>query len=107
MFAVWKVEGRLPKLDLRQALTVAALGLTGVFAYNLFFFNGLTLIGAARAARIIALNPVAIALFSALLYRVALPLSRLIGIPLSMIGALVVITQGQPLQYIRVRISRA
>ena len=39
LLAVWKIEGRLPKLDLRQALTVAALGLTGVFAYNLFFFN--------------------------------------------------------------------
>jgi len=56
LLAVWKTEGRLHKLDARQALAVAALGLTGVFAYNLFFFNGLTLIGAARAALIIALN---------------------------------------------------
>ena len=51
----------------------------------------------ARAALIIALNPVAITLCSALIYREALPLSRLIGIPLSVIGALVVITRGQPL----------
>ena len=98
LLAVCMSEGRLPRLNARQALAVAALGLTGVFAYNLFFFNGLSLIGAARAALIIALNPVAITLCSALIYREALPLSRLVGIPLSVIGALVVITRGQPLQ---------
>ena len=98
LLALCMSEGRLPRLEARQALAVAALGLTGVFAYNLFFFNGLSLIGAARAALIIALNPVAITLCSALIYREALPLSRLIGIPLSVIGALVVITRGQPLQ---------
>jgi len=96
--AVWRLEGRLPALNLRQTLGVAALGLTGIFAYNLFFFNGLTLIGAGRAALIIALNPVAITLCSALIYKESLPLSRLIGIPLSVVGALVVITKGDPMQ---------
>jgi drug/metabolite transporter (DMT)-like permease len=98
LLAIWKIEGRLPKLNFKQALAVTALGLTGVFAYNLFFFNGLTLIEASRASLIIALNPVAITLCSALIYRETLPLSRLIGIPLSVVGALVVITRGQPLQ---------
>ena len=87
----------MPKLSLRQVPGILALGLTGIFAYNLFFFNGLTLIGAGRAALIIALNPVAITLCSALIYRETLPLSRMLGIPLSLIGALVVITRGQPL----------
>jgi drug/metabolite transporter (DMT)-like permease len=90
-------EGGLPRLLPRQIPAVLALGATGIFAYNLFFFNGLTLIGAGRAALIIALNPVAITLCSALIYREPLPLSRLIGIPLSVIGALVVITKGDPL----------
>ena len=98
LLAIWKLEGRLPKLNLRQSLAVAALGLTGVFAYNLFFFNGLTLIEASRAALIIALNPVAITLCAALIYREPLPLSRIVGIPLSVIGAVVVITRGAPLQ---------
>jgi len=106
LLAVWKIEGRLPKLDRRQALAVAALGLTGVFAYNLFFFNGLTMIGAGRAALIIALNPVAITLCSALIYREPLPLSRIIGIPLSAIGALMVITRGHPLQILSGGIGR-
>ncbi|WP_020675027.1 DMT family transporter [Geopsychrobacter electrodiphilus] len=89
-------EGGLPRLDLRQAVAVSALGLTGIFAYNLFFFNGLTLIGAGRAALIIALNPVAITLCSALVYKEVLPLSRIIGIPISVLGAMVVITRGHP-----------
>ncbi len=97
LLALWKLEGRLPRLSLNQALAVAALGLTGVFAYNLFFFNGLTMIEASRAALIIALNPVAITLCSALVYREALPLSRIVGIPLSVTGAVVVITRGNPL----------
>lgn len=106
LFAVWKVEGTLPKLDFRQGLAVVALGLTGVFAYNLFFFNGLTLISASRAALIIALNPVAITLCSALIYRESLPLIRVLGIPLSVIGALVVITKGHPLMILSGDIGR-
>ena len=106
LLAVWKVEGALPKLDFRQGLAVAALGLTGVFAYNLFFFNGLTLIGAGRAALIIALNPVAITLCSALIYRETLPLSRILGIPLSVVGALVVITRGHPLMILSGGVGR-
>jgi len=97
MVAVVASEGRLPKLDVRQSLAVTALGATGVFAYNLFFFNGLTLIGAGRAALIIALNPVAITICSALVYREPLPLSRILGIPVSVLGAVVVISRGDPL----------
>ncbi len=97
LLALWKLEGRLPRLTFKQSLAVAALGLTGVFAYNLFFFNGLTMIEASRAALIIALNPVAITLCSALVYREPLPLSRILGIPLSVTGAVVVITRGNPL----------
>jgi drug/metabolite transporter (DMT)-like permease len=106
LLAVCKVEGRLPKLNVRQGLAVAALGLTGVFAYNLFFFNGLALIGAGRAALIIALNPVAITLCSALIYRERLPLSRIVGIPLSVVGALVVITRGHPLMILSGGVGR-
>jgi len=106
LIAVLKSEGRLPKLDLRQALAIIALGATGVFAYNLFFFNGLALIGAGRAAMIIALNPVAITLCSALVYREPLPLSRVVGIPISVIGAVVVISRGDPLSLMTGGIGR-
>lgn len=99
-------EGRLPRLDRRQLFAVIALGASGIFAYNLFFFNGLTHIGAGRAALIIALNPVAITLCSALIYREPLPLRRMLGIPLSFSGALIVISRGDLAQFVAGEIGR-
>lgn len=89
-----RLEGRLPTLRRHQLLPVFLLGMTGVFAYNVFFFKGLKLIEAGRAAIIIANNPICIALFSALLFRERLSPLRLAGILISISGALVVISRG-------------
>jgi drug/metabolite transporter (DMT)-like permease len=89
-----KIEGRMPTLRPRQLLPVFLLGMTGVFAYNVFFFKGLKLIEAGRAAIIIANNPIFIALFSALLFKERLTPMRLTGILISITGAVVVITRG-------------
>jgi len=80
LLVTWRREGGLPRLTARQMLVVGALGATGIFAYNLFFFNGLSLIAASSAALIIALNPVFITLSSALIHKEPLPLRRMIGI---------------------------
>src|SRR5210317_440925 len=53
VFLSWKAEGKLSVLRKGQILPVLLLGLTGVFCYNLFFFKGLKLIEASRAAIII------------------------------------------------------
>ncbi len=95
---VWKFEGRLPKISRRQILPVIALGLTGVFSYNIFFFKGLRLIEAGRASLIIANNPIFIALLSALIYKEKLTAVKIIGILISVSGALVVISRGHPFQ---------
>ena len=89
-----KLEGHLPAVRLPHLLPVFLLGMTGVFAYNVFFFKGLKLIEAGRAAIIIANNPICIALFSALLFRERLTPLRLSGILTSIAGAVVVITRG-------------
>jgi drug/metabolite transporter (DMT)-like permease len=89
-----KLEGGLPKLDRHQLVAVIALGLTGVFAYNLCFFNGLEEIRAGRAALIIALNPACITLCAALLFKETLSLTRISGVILSLSGAVIVITRG-------------
>ena len=94
LLAAWKIEGRLPTIRPRQFLPVFLLGMTGVFAYNVFFFKGLKLIEAGRAAIIIANNPIFIALFSALIFRERLTPLRLTGIGISITGALLVITRG-------------
>ena len=89
-----KAEGSLPPLNLRQAVSVLFLGMTGVFAYNAFFFRGLQDVEAGRAAVIIASNPISISLFSALIFRDRLSLAKMLGIVLSVAGAIVVVTRG-------------
>ena len=52
--------GSWSKIKMHQLPGIALLGLSGVFAYNIFFFLGLQTITAGRAALIVALNPIAI-----------------------------------------------
>ena len=73
------------------------LGLTGVFAYNVLFFNGLKLIPAGRASIIIANNPIVISVFSALFFGETLSSIKLVGIFISVSGAVTAISGGDPL----------
>ncbi len=88
------VQGRLPRLTVRQWLGVNLLGLTGVFAYNYFFLSGLKTVPASRAALIIASNPTITALVAWLLFREPMPPSRALGIGLALGGAVLIIGQG-------------
>ncbi|MEO1590932.1 MAG: DMT family transporter [Cyanobacteria bacterium J06632_22] len=97
LLVVWRVEGHLPRPRGRQWLLLGLLGLSGIFSYNAFFFAGLQFIEAGRAALIIALNPIAIALGSALFLGEKLTRPKILGILISLLGATWVITQGQPL----------
>lgn len=53
---------------------------TGIFLYNIFFFKGLKLIEAGRAAIIIANNPICIALLSVCFFKEKLSFLKIIGI---------------------------
>ena len=92
-----RLEGGIPSLNKRQIVAVILLGLTGVFAYNVFFFAGLKTITASRASIIVAMNPIFIALFAYTFFKEKLTRVNVIGILLSVSGAIVVITQGSPL----------
>jgi len=91
---VIKQEGRLPKIYGKDAFLVFLSGLTGIFTYNLFFFSGLTLINANRAALIIATNPIFITLFSAAIFKERLTPLKILGLFLSVSGATIIITGG-------------
>ncbi|KUZ75726.1 DMT family transporter [Burkholderia ubonensis] len=91
----WKVEGRLPRLSGRQLLATFALGVTGIFLYNLCFFAALARMPAGRTALFVALNPIATAILLSAVFRERLAPSRWAGIALALFGALVVISQGQ------------
>ena len=94
LLAIRVLEGKLPGLNKRQFFSVVCLGLTGIFTYNILFFQGLQTVQAGRASLIIALNPIIISLFSSLIYKEKLTLLKLVGILVSVLGAVVVITYG-------------
>jgi len=90
-------KGRLPNLmQGHKVLLLFLLGATGVFAYNLFFFKGLELISAGRASLIIANNPILIALLSFLFFAEKLTPLKVVGIFISVTGAILAISGGNP-----------
>ena len=94
LLMTWQAEGRLPIPRRKQMIPLLLLGITGVAAYNIFFFLGLKIIPASRASLIVATNPVFIALGSALLFKDRLTPGRMAGIALCLTGAVVVISRG-------------
>lgn len=90
----WKMERGFPRVQKHQILPLLLLGMTGVFAYNFFFFKGLQYVEASRASVIVANNPIFIALFSAIFFHEKLTPLKILGILLSVSGAMVVITRG-------------
>ena len=90
----WK-EGRWPRPNRSQMGAIALLGATGILAYNVLFFKGLSLIEAGRASLIIATIPAFIALASAVLLGERLGIIKTVGILLSILGAVVVVSRGR------------
>lgn len=78
----------------RQLLGTMALGATGIFAYNLFFFSALALLPAGRASVIVALNPAVTLLVAAALMGERLSTTRWLGVGLALAGVWVVVTRG-------------
>jgi len=90
-----RLEGRLPRIKPAQVFWILLSGLTGIFAYNLFFFTGLTFINANRASLIIATNPIFISVSAALLFKESLTPAKITGLLLSVTGAVTVISNGR------------
>ena len=88
------VHGRFPRISAKMLVSMLLLGLTGVFCYNLFFFKGLHFIPAGRASLIIANNPIFIALAAAFFFKEKLTPIRIMGILMSVSGAIIAITKG-------------
>ncbi len=98
LLLTFKVEGRLPAVKTSQIAPVIALGMTGMFAYNVFFFKGLKIINASRAALIVAMIPILIALLSSYFFKEKLTLIKIAGIVISVAGAVIVISRGNPIE---------
>lgn len=94
LLLAWKLEGGLPRLNRSQVLATAALGLTGIFLYNVCFFAALARMPAGRTALFVALNPIVTALAAAVLFRERLGTIKWLGIGIALTGAAIIITRG-------------
>jgi drug/metabolite transporter (DMT)-like permease len=90
------VEKKLTVPPKRMIIPLICLGLTGVFAYNYFFFRGLSHITAGRASLIVANTPLVITLVAALLFKETITPRKFAGVLSSLAGAIIVISNGNP-----------
>lgn len=101
-----RMEGKLPLLKKNQILPILLLGASGFFVYNVFFFKGLKLIEAGRAAIVIAINPIVIFLLCVCFFKEKLTRITTMGVLLSVAGAVIVITRGSLLASLNTSIGR-
>jgi drug/metabolite transporter (DMT)-like permease len=94
LLLMWRIEGKLPKLKKSQIMPVILLGITGIFIYNIMFFKGLKIIEAGRASLIIATCPIFITICSAIFLKEKINLVKVLGIVISVCGAIIVISKG-------------
>jgi drug/metabolite transporter (DMT)-like permease len=88
-------EGR-PRWSLKEWVTLAALGASGIFLYNLCFLYGMRMIEAGRGALVVALTPALVAASDWLLFGAPMSPTKAAGIGLAMFGCLLVVTNGDP-----------
>jgi drug/metabolite transporter (DMT)-like permease len=89
-------DGKFLVPPLKLWLPLVLLGSTGVFAYNVFFFNGLHYITAGRASLIVAGTPLVITIFAAIFLGERLTALKACGVLISLAGAVMVISNGRP-----------
>jgi drug/metabolite transporter (DMT)-like permease len=90
---LWKTEGA-PRWQARDWLGVTALGISGIFLYNICFLYGLKHIEAGRGALVVALTPAMIALADWLIFGAVMTKRRFSGVAIAMAGCLLVVTKG-------------
>lgn len=102
---IFKSEGGLPNLTLKQFLALTLSACIGIALYNYAFFKGLAVVEASRAAAIIACTPIVIALCSSVLFKESLTPKKLLGIAISITGAMLVVSRGDLTELLAAGIS--
>jgi drug/metabolite transporter (DMT)-like permease len=104
--ALLALEGRIPRLTPKQGVGIVLLGATGVYIYNLCFLYGIQTVPGSRAALIVALNPVFVALGAWLLLGHRLAPLKALGTALALLGAATVISHGDFVALVRGNLGR-
>jgi drug/metabolite transporter (DMT)-like permease len=99
--AAWWLEGGLPRLTRRQLVGTLLLGVTGIFAYNLFFLGALARLPASRTSLIIALNPIVTIAAASLLLGERMSPRRWLGVAVALAGVWIVVSRGDVLGSVR------
>ncbi len=94
LIALYAKGGRLPRLQRKEALIVIGMAVIGMAVYNYFFISGLKTVEASYASMIMALNPVLVALISAIIFKDKLRPVQILGIIVSAFGAVFIICEG-------------
>jgi drug/metabolite transporter (DMT)-like permease len=89
-----KVEGSFKTISFKQHLLTATMGLTGVFAYNIFFFGALSHMEAGRTALFVSLSPILTIIAARILFKEKLTKLNYVGVVLAFLGTLLVVTKG-------------
>ena len=82
------------KMVRKAWLPLVSMGVLGILGYNMVLYSALEYTSSTNAALVNALNPAVIVLFSVFLLREKITRLQTAGIVLSLLGTLVVITQG-------------
>ena len=82
----------------KRWLGMAAAAATGVFGYAACFLSGLQYLPASKAALVITLNPVLTLLLAAWIFRERINRTIALGMALAALGAVLVISHGDPAQ---------
>lgn len=77
------------------------MGFLGVLVYNICFFTGLKTVPSGRASLMASLQPSVVFLFSVAVWREKPTPKKISGLLLSFVGAVLVLTQGDPLRLFR------
>lgn len=96
---------KLPKISPYQLFIIILLGTIGIAGDSICFFSGLKYTTASKASVIVALNPIFLAIFSKIFFDEKLNFLKLIGIFISLLGTVVVITNGAVFSVFRGNIS--
>lgn len=83
---LWFREGGLPRPVGPQWVGICALGATGIFAYNAFFFGALARLPASRTALIIATNPALTAVAAWLIFSLQFAWWQWLGLAVAFAG---------------------
>lgn len=90
-----KSTGGFPHLSVQQHVYAILMGLTGVFAYNLFFFAALSRIEAGRTALFVSLSPILTILAMRIFFQERLGRINYLGVCLALMGTLIVVSRGE------------